>query len=125
MTIKQVSEKYDISQDTLRYYERIGVLPPVTRTAGGIRDYTEKELSWVSLALCMRSAGMPIEALTKYVKLCMEGDSTIPARLDLLCEQRGKLVRQRDQINETLDRLNHKIELYGEAVDNGVKQSWM
>lgn len=110
MTIKQVSEKYDISQDTLRYYERIGVLPPVTRTAGGIRDYTEKDLSWVSLALCMRSAGLPIEALTKYVKLC---------------EQRGKLVRQRDQINETLDRLNHKIELYGEAVDNGVKQSWM
>lgn len=125
MTIKQVSEKFNISQDTLRYYERIGVLPPVTRTSGGIRDYSEKDLSWVSLILCMRSAGMSIEALTKYVKLCMEGDSTFPERLELLCEQRDKLIRQRDQINETLDRLDYKIKLYGAAVSGGEKQSWM
>ena len=57
MTIKEVSEKYGISQDTLRYYERVGMIPPVTRTAGGIRDYKEKDLAWVELAKCMRSAG--------------------------------------------------------------------
>ena len=58
MTIKEVSEKYDISQDTLRYYERIGMIPPVTRTSSGIRDYQERALGWVEHAICRRSAGV-------------------------------------------------------------------
>lgn len=86
MTIKEVSEKYGISQDTLRYYERVGMIPPVTRTAGGIRDYKEKDLAWVELAKCMRSAGLPVEAMIEYVRLTQEGDATIPARLQLLKE---------------------------------------
>ena len=57
MTIKEVSEKYGISQDTLRYYERVNVIPKVTRTSGGIRDYQEEDLRWVELAVCMRNAG--------------------------------------------------------------------
>ncbi len=87
MTIKEVSEKYEISQDTLRYYERVGMIPPVTRTASGIRDYQESDLGWVELAKCMRSAGLPVEAMIEYVKLTQEGDATIPARLQLLKEQ--------------------------------------
>lgn len=76
MTIKEVSELYDISQDTLRYYERIGMIPPVTRTPSGIRDYQESDLGWVELAKCMRSAGLPVEALIEYVRLTQEGDAT-------------------------------------------------
>ena len=90
MTIKEVSEKYDISQDTLRYYERIGMIPPVTRTSSGIRDYQESDLGWVEHVICMRSAGLPVESIIEYVKLCQEGDETIPARLQLLVEQRKK-----------------------------------
>ena len=63
MTIKEVSEKFKISQDTLRYYERIGLIPPVSRTASGIRNYQESDLGWVEHAVCMRSAGVPIEAI--------------------------------------------------------------
>lgn len=92
MTIKEVSEKYEISQDTLRYYERVGMIPPVTRTASGIRDYQESDLGWVELAKCMRSAGLPVEAMIEYVKLTQEGDATIPARLQLLKEQRESLL---------------------------------
>ena len=66
MTIKEVSEKFKISQDTLRYYERIGLIPPVSRTASGIRNYQESDLGWVEHAVCMRSAGVPIEALIEY-----------------------------------------------------------
>lgn len=69
MTIKEVSEKFGISQDTLRYYERVGMIPHVTRTAGGIRNYQESDLGWVEMALCMRSAGLPIEAMIEYVRL--------------------------------------------------------
>ena len=58
MTIKEVAEKYGISQDTLRYYERVKVIPEVTRTVGGIRNYQESDLGWVELAICMRGAGV-------------------------------------------------------------------
>ncbi len=120
MTIKEVSEKYGISQDTLRYYERINVIPAVTRTSGGIRDYQEEDLRWVELAVCMRSAGLPIENLIEYQKMFQEGDSTIPARLDLLREQMEILEKQKQQINETMDRLSYKISRYEEAMKTGV-----
>lgn len=123
MTIKEVSEKYKISQDTLRYYERVGMIPPVTRTAGGIRDYQEDDISWVKLAICMRSAGLPVEAMIDYVRLFQQGDSTIPARLQLLEDQREVLLEQKKQIEATINKLNYKIERYRIAVETG-KLSW-
>ena len=123
MTIKEVSEKYNISQDTLRYYERVGMIPPVTRTGGGIRDYQEADLSWVELAICMRSAGLPVEAMIEYVRLYQEGDQTIPARLQLLVDQREALLEQKKQIDTTLERLNYKISRYEKAIETG-KLTW-
>ena len=123
MTIKEVSKKYDIPADTLRYYERIGAIPPVPRTAGGIRDYQESDIGWVQLAKCMRSAGLPIEVLIEYLRLFQEGDTTIPARLQLLAEQRESLLEQQRQIEETLERLNYKISRYEIAVKTG-KLTW-
>ena len=123
MTIAEVSKKYDISADTLRYYERVGMIPPVTRTASGIRDYQDSDLGWVGLAKCMWSAGLPVEAMIEYVSLYQEGDSTIPARLQLLLEQRQSLLEQKKKIDETLDRLNYKISIYEDAVKTG-KLSW-
>lgn len=95
------------------------MIPPVTRTSGGIRNYTDTDISWVELALCMRSAGLPIEAMIEYVKLYREGDSTIPARLQLLIEQRNSLLEQKAQIESTLERLDYKISRYEEAVKTG------
>lgn len=123
MTIKEVSEKYEISQDTLRYYERAKVIPPVTRTAGGIRDYQEEDMKWVELAVCMRNAGLPIESLIKYQRLFQKGDATIPARLELLKEQMEVLRKQKEQIEETMGRLSYKISRYEEAMKTG-KLTW-
>ena len=120
MTIKEVSKKFGISQDTLRYYERVGMIPPVTRTSGGIRDYNESDLGWVSLSVCMRSAGLPIEAMIEYVKLYQQGDSTIPARLQLLLDQKDALTEQIRQIEQTMKRLDYKISVYEKAVKTGV-----
>ncbi len=119
MTIKEVAEKYRISQDTLRYYERVKVIPEVTRTAGGIRNYQESDLGWVELAICMRGAGLPIESLIEYQRLFQEGDSTIPARLQLLQDQMTTLEEQKAQIEETMSRLAYKISKYEEAVKTG------
>ena len=112
LTIKEVSEKYGISQDTLRYYERIGLIPPVPRTPGGIRDYQEKDLGWVEQAVCMRSAGVQIEALIEYVALFQKGDSTLEARKQILIEQRKQLIQRMEDMQASLDRLNQKIDHY-------------
>lgn len=119
MTIKEVSEKYDISSDTLRYYERIGMIPEVTRTASGIRDYQESDLSWVELVICMRKAGVSVESLIEYVKMCMQGDTTFSARLHLLQEEKEKLEEQRSQLETAMKRLDYKISRYQKAVDTG------
>lgn len=123
MTIKEVSEKYNISQDTLRYYERIHVIPKVTRTSSGIRDYQEEDLRWVELAICMRNAGLSIETLVEYLSLFQQGDSTIPARLDLLNEQMNILQYQKEQIEITMDKLSKKINTNNEALITG-KLDW-
>lgn len=123
MTIAEVSKKYDISQDTLRYYERIGLIPEVNRTANGNRDYTEESCRWIELAKCMRSAGVPIEALIEYCALTQQGDSTIKARKELLLEERRKLLEKMKDMQNTLDRLNYKIGIYEKAEVSGVL-SW-
>ena len=123
MTIKEVSEKFGISQDTLRYYERVGLIPPVTRTPSGNRDYQESDLGWVELAICMRSAGLPIEALIEYVKLYQQGDATFAARLQLLQEQRESLEKQKTQLEKAINKLKYKISRYEIAVQTG-KLTW-
>ena len=120
MTIAEVSRAYDISADTLRYYERIGLIPPVPRTKSGIRDYDDVSCGWIELMICMRKAGVQIEALIEYVKLYQEGDETFEARLQLLSEEREKLEEQKAQIESAINRLNHKISKYEEAVKTGV-----
>ena len=119
MTIKEVSEKYNVSQDTLRYYERMKMIPKVHRTSGGIRDYRAEDLRWVELALCMRSAGLPIEVMIEYLRLFQEGDATIPARLELLNEQMEALREQKAQLEDTMNRLAYKIERYQDALRTG------
>ncbi len=119
MTIKEVSEKYNISQDTLRYYERVKMIPPVTRTPGGIRDYQEEDLRWVELAICMRGAGLPIEVMIEYLDLFQQGDQTIPARLELLRGQMNVLEEQKKQLEETMSKLQYKINAYEKALKTG------
>lgn len=120
LTIKEVCEQYDITADTLRYYERVGVIPPVTRTSGGIRNFTEEDLKWVKNAICMRNAGLPVEMLIEYVQLFRQGDETIEARRNLLVDARDELEAQMKSYQETLDRLNYKISRYEEAMRTGI-----
>lgn len=116
MTITEVSKKYDMTPDTLRYYERIGLIPPVNRNGSGIRDYTEEDCKWVYFMKCMRSAGLSIEVLVEYETLFQKGNSTIKARKELLIEQRSKLAEKIKELQETYERLDRKIDGYEERV---------
>lgn len=116
MTIAEVSKQYDISADTLRYYERIGLIPPVPRSKSGIRDYDETSCGWVELMKCMRAAGVQIEALIEYVALYQQGDATLDARKALLMEQRDQMVARMAEMQKSLDRLNYKIARYDQGL---------
>lgn len=116
MKIAEVSEKYGLSADTLRYYERVGLIPPVRRNEGGIRDYDELDLRRVDFIKCMRGAGLPVEILIDYMGLVQQGDSTIEARKEILIEQRDLLAARMEEMQKTLDRLNYKIDVYEKAL---------
>jgi len=116
MKIAEVSEKYGLSVDTLRYYERVGLIPPVRRNGGGIRDYDELDLKRVDFIKCMRGAGLPVEVLIEYMGLVQQGDKTVEARKEILVEQRDLVAARLAEMQKTLDRLNYKIEVYEKAL---------
>lgn len=112
MTISEAAERFGMTHDTLRYYERIGLIPPVPRDKSGRRDYDEESCSWISLMKCLRSAGVQIEALVEYVRLCRTGGDTVEARRAILIDQREKLQARIEDMQASLALLDKKIEYY-------------
>ncbi|MCB4925990.1 stress response transcriptional regulator NmlR [Streptococcus mutans] len=112
MNIKKVSEITDVSADTIRYYERIGLLPRITRTNSGVRDFTEREIGILEFVRCFRKSGMSVEALIEYISLLEEGEGTERERLRLLTEQRDEMDDRIYELNQARERLNYKIENY-------------
>lgn len=116
MTIAEVAKKFDLTPDTLRYYERIGLLRNISRSAGGIRDYSDEDCRWVGYMKCMRAAGVSVETLIEYVKLFDQGAATISARKKLLMEQREQIVARINEMNDTLAKLDWKLDGYEERM---------
>lgn len=116
MNIKKVSELTGVSADTIRYYERIGLIPPVTRNKAGIRDFTEQEVNILGFVRFFRKAGLSVEALIDYIGLLQAGEGTAEARLAILLEQRESLESRIAELNQALDRLNFKIDNYQNKV---------
>ena len=111
MTITEVSEQLGTSPDTLRYYEKAGLVPPVKRK-NGIRDYGESDVKWIEFILCMRSAGVPVEELVRYVALYREGSGTTDERKKILIRQRDRLQNRIEEIRALVEKLDYKIENY-------------
>lgn len=109
MTISEAAEQYDLTPDTLRYYERLGLIPPVPRSAGGIRQYTEADCDWISFIKCMRSAGVSVDTLVEYVRLYRQGDATADRRRQLLLDEHARIARQIGEMQDVLARLERKI----------------
>ncbi|MCY9666242.1 MerR family transcriptional regulator [Paenibacillus alginolyticus] len=116
MLIAEVSEKFELSQDTLRYYERIGLIPRVNRNKSGIRDYTEEDCRWVEFIKCMRGVGLPVENLIEYVGLFQLGDETMESRKELLVEQHKQLITRMEDMKKVLARLDDKIARYEQTI---------
>ncbi len=122
MKIAEVSERYGLSVDTLRYYERIGLLPHVNRGENGIRDYNALDTRRVDFIKCMRGAGLSLEVLIEYMGLVQQGDATIETRKEILVEQRNLVAERIQEMQKTLDLLDHKIQVYENAILTKEKQ---
>ena len=122
MTIAEVSEKYQISADTLRYYEKEGLIPYISRSEGGVRNYTEEDCARIGFVKCMRSAGLSIEVLKQYFELFAKGKRTLKARRDLLATEREKLRARVTELHDTLKRLDYKISVYDKAIKSKTKE---
>ena len=116
MKIGELSRATGTNIETIRYYERIGLIPRVNRNKSGIRDYTEQDCKWVEFIKCMRVSGLPIEVLIEYVSLFQQGDATIEARKALFVEQRRLLMERMAEMQKTLERLDYKIAVYEQTV---------
>lgn len=112
MTIQEISRKYGISSNTLRYWERMGAIPRVNRDQNGYRDYDSEDEEWVYFAKCMRASGVSVERLVKYIDLFRQGDSTIPSRKALLQEQLDEINRKVDEMTEIQGILKNKVKNY-------------
>ena len=122
MNIKKVSDLTGVSADTIRYYERIGLIPPVTRNQSGIRDFTEREIGLLEFVRCFRKAGVSVEALIDYVTLLEEGEGTEEARLAILKEQAEKLDARLEELRAARERLAYKIDNYQEVISQREKE---
>ncbi|WP_125713929.1 MerR family transcriptional regulator [Companilactobacillus kedongensis] len=118
MNIKEVAQKYDLTADTLRYYEKVGLIPAVHRNDVGYRDFNEEDENWVEFAKCMRNAGMSVESLSEYVALFQKGDSTIAERKQILLDQQAIMAEKLKDMQATYERLTRKVDNY----DNHIAQ---
>ena len=113
MNIKKVSEQLGISSDTIRYYERIELVPPISRDKNGVRNFTDIDIQRLDFIKCMRHAGLSIESLHEYMHLySLNDDRTIPARKRILEEEAEKLDERIASLQETRAYLQHKIDIY-------------
>lgn len=113
-TIAEVADRSGLSADTLRYYEKIGLIDPPSRDSGGRRTYSENDMGWVAFLLRLRSTGMPIRLMKEYADLRRLGPVTAERRKDILFEHREELRMRMDEMREFLGVLDHKIQTYAD-----------
>lgn len=122
MNISEVAEKFDMTPATIRYYEKQGLIPPITRNSVGVRDFQEEDISWVEFIKCMRDSGLSIDSLAKYSELYQQGSATLIERKKILIEEYQKLLEKQRLINGTVARLEAKLENYDQMIQECEQQ---
>lgn len=110
-TVKEVSAIMNISPYTLRYYDNEGLFPQLSRR-GNKRYFSQREIGLVNIIQCLRSTGMPIEEIRRYIDAVYEGESTIPERREMVCKQRDKVKDQIKDFRGKLKTLENKVKYY-------------
>lgn len=123
-TIKEVADKMDVSEHTLRFWAKSGFFPFIIRNKNNIRLFSENDLDWVRIVKCLRSVGTENKAIKKYIDLCIKGDSTIPERYEIIRETKVKAHQQMKELQKQLDLLDFKESFYQNLIKNNLKDTW-
>lgn len=118
-TVSEMAKLLNVPPSTLRYYDREGLLPFVSRSPGGIRVFSEADYRWLKMISCLKSAGMPLKDIRRYIEMAMQGDETLPQRLQMFIDQRQRLLDQMEELRQTLDVVEYKCWYYETALRSG------
>lgn len=123
-TIKEVSDKMNVSEHTLRFWAKSGFFPFVKRDKNNIRKFSENDLDWVKIVKCLRSVGTENKSIKKYIDLCIIGDSTISERYDIIHATKIKAEKQMQELQKQIDLLNFKEKFYQNLIENNQEDTW-
>lgn len=120
LTIQEAAQATGLSAHTLRYYERLGLIHPISREQNTHRHYTADDVGWIEFILKLRATGMSIKDMQRYAELQRQGDSTLPERVEMLKSLRDKVEGHINELNEHLKLICYKIEVYQKIVEGKV-----
>lgn len=123
-TIKEVAEKMDVSEHTLRFWAKSGFFPFVQRNENNIRQFSDKDLDWVRIVKCLRSVGTETRAVKRYIDLCIAGDSTIKERYGIILATKEKALLQMKELKRQLELLDFKEKFYQNLIKNNLEDTW-
>ncbi len=123
-TIKEVADKMDISEHTLRFWAKSGFFPFLTRNDNNVRMFSENDLNWVRIVKCLRSVGTQTKDVKRYIDLCIIGDSTIKERYQIILDTKAKALEQMDELKKQLELLDYKENFYKNLIKNHLEDSW-
>lgn len=121
-TIKQAAEKMNLTPYTLRYYDKEGLLPFVERDSAGNRLFSDNDIEWLGLICCLKNTGMPIKQIRRFIQDALEGDHTIENRVEMLIEHRNSVLKQIEDLNRNLEKINNKINYYSSHLEKYRKE---
>lgn len=120
-TSKQVCDQVGISYETLKFYCKEGLVPNVKRDKNNYRKFDEKNIAWLKGIQCLRKCGMSIKDIKVYMNYCLEGESTIPERKEMLDKSKDFLLKQIEEISESINFINSKQAFYDDVLSGKIK----
>ena len=123
-TIKEVADKIDVSEHTLRFWAKSGFFPFIKRNENNIRLFSDTDLEWVKIVKCLRAVGTENKAIKKYIDLCIIGDSTIKERYEIICATKQKALQQMQDLKQQLELLDYKEQFYKNLIKNDLEDIW-
>ncbi len=123
-TIKEVADKMEVSEHTLRFWAKSGFFPFLQRDNNNIRRFSENDLEWVRIVKCLRSVGTQNKDIKRYIDLCIIGDSTIKERYQIILDTKAKALEQMEELKKQLELLDYKENFYKNLIKNHLEDEW-
>ena len=113
-TIRQIAELTNLTEHTIRYYDREGMIPFLARSKSGKRQFSEDDLAWIQLVCCLRNSGMPLQEIKEFMQMCLKGEESFEERKILLTKHKEKILNDMKNLEKSLTTIQYKIDHYKE-----------